>query len=105
MNNQISRIEPASINPSKRIDETQLRRVCLEFESIFIQTMMKAMRNTIPQTTFFGKQWGKEIFESLFDAEICKMVSQKGGLGLGKILYEQMIQKLENQNTYFSKGS
>lgn len=88
-----------SLEP-RQVDERKLEKVCLEFEAIFINQMLKAMRKTIPKTNFFKKESGRELFESLFDSEISKIVSQKGGFGLGKILYKKMIEQIDYRNAF-----
>ncbi len=81
------------------MEERKLEKVCLEFEAIFINQILKAMRKTIPQSGFFKKESGRELFESLFDSEISRIVSQKGGFGLGKILYKKMIEQIDHRHT------
>jgi flagellar protein FlgJ len=87
-------------NNENKVYRNKLEKVCLEFESIFIREMMKAMRKTIPKTGFFGNDSRKEIFESLFDAEISKAISNRGGLGIGKLMYRNMLKKIENKDIF-----
>jgi len=75
----------------KRIDEERLKKACSDFESIFIHQVLKSMRQTVPQTGFFGEGPEKEIFQSFFDQELSKSLAQQGGLGLGNRLYRQMM--------------
>lgn len=96
MNESIIRISNQQVIP-ERVDKNELHKVCQDFESIFIHQMLKAMRKTIPKTGFFGKSSGKELFESFFDIEVGKLISKKGGFGIGKMLYENLIRKVENQ--------
>ncbi len=83
---------------SNRINKNELQKVCQDFESIFIHQMIKAMRKTVPKTGFFGKASGEELFESFFDTELSKVISKKGGFGIGRMLYESFIKRIENHN-------
>jgi flagellar protein FlgJ len=75
---------------SDKADGEKLRKACMDFESIFTQQLMKSMRKTIPASGMFGESSGKTIFESLFDQELGRSLAQQRGLGLGKMVYEQM---------------
>ncbi len=77
----------------KKDDEKRLERVCQEFESLLIHQMMKTMRHTIPETGFLAEGKERKIFQALFDEEISKIASKRGGLGLGKMLYLQMLKR------------
>jgi flagellar protein FlgJ len=74
----------------KKIDEEKLKKACRDFEAIFIQQMLKAMRQTVPESELFGKGPEKDIFQSLFDEEWIRSLAQQGGLGIGKMLYRQV---------------
>jgi Rod binding domain-containing protein len=73
-----------------KVDEKRLEKACQEFESLFIHQMMKTMRQTVPRTGFMGEGKERNIFQALFDEEISKAISKRGGMGLGKMLYQQM---------------
>ncbi|WP_069651058.1 rod-binding protein [Caloranaerobacter ferrireducens] len=72
-------------------DNKELMKVCKEFESLFTHMLLKQMRSTIPDGGLVEKTAARELFEDMYDQEIAKSVSEKGqGIGLAKILYEQL---------------
>lgn len=77
----------------RKIDEKRLEKACQEFESILIHQMMKAMRQTVTTTGFMTEEKERKIFQALFDEEISKVISKRGGLGIGKMLYQQLQQR------------
>ena len=84
---------------SDLIDQKRLQTACQEFEAIFIHQMIKAMRKSIPQTGgWMERGREREIFQTLFDEEISKSISKRGGFGIGKGLYLQMQKKIEERN-------
>lgn len=97
MNGSITKINDQKSIELNRINKEELQRVCRDFESIFIQQMIKVMRKTIVKSGFFGKTIGKDLFESFFDTELSKLISNRDGLGLGKMLYENIIKKIGNR--------
>jgi flagellar protein FlgJ len=70
--------------------EARLRRACLEFESLFVSHMLKAMRKTIPEGGLIGEKNEGRIFKSMFDEKLALEIAQSGGIGLGEMLFEQV---------------
>ena len=71
-------------------DDEALKRVCQDFESIFLNIMLKEMRKTIPRDGFIEKSTAVEVFEDMYSEELSnEMARQDDGLGIAKMLYEQ----------------
>lgn len=68
----------------------QLKNACSEFESLFVNYMMQQMRRTVPEDGLFSRSQAEKIYTGMMDSEIAKSVSHGRGLGLAKIMYEQM---------------
>ena len=76
-------------------DDEALRRVCQDFESIFLNIMLKEMQKTVPEDGFIEKGTGTKIFEEMYLEELSQEMARKDdGLGIAKMLYEQF--KSEN---------
>ncbi len=67
-----------------RKDPEALRAVAREMESLFAYEMVKAMRTTAGGAAS-GKGFGGDVYGSLFDMELAKVISSRG-LGLQEIL-------------------
>ncbi len=76
---------------AQRPDQEKLKRVCADFESIFIRQILQAMRQTLPEGGFIKGGPEKEIFQSLFDEELSKKIAGGRGWGLAKMLYQQLL--------------
>ena len=74
----------------KNKDSEQLKDACREFEAIFLNMMMKQMRNTIPEGGMTEKSYGRETFEEMQDEILAEEMSKGQGVGLAKQLYEQL---------------
>ena len=68
----------------------KLRKATQEFESIFVGYLLKTMRSTIQKSDDAQESFGGDIMDGMFDMEMAKHISQKGGIGIGKMLYRQM---------------
>lgn len=69
-------------------DEDRLKQACREMESVFLHQMIKAMRQTIPNSGLLGGGPGHELYQSLFDMEMSRALARKEGIGLGKVMVE-----------------
>ena len=74
-------------------DDEALKKACSEFETIFIESMIKAMRKTVPEDGLFSGGFGEEIFQEMFDQEIARQMADCKGLGIANTLYNQLNTK------------
>ncbi len=77
--------------------ERQLKKACKDFEAMFTYTLLKTMRRTVPAGGAIGQVAGKDTYEMLMDQKISEEAANRAnGLGLQKILFEQMSRGREN---------
>ena len=74
----------------------RLKTLCQEFEGVFVHSLLKGMRSTLPTGGLLEKGFGSEIVEEMRDLEVSKAVSQQQNLGIAEALYRQLSQ-LEEQ--------
>ncbi|MFW5648239.1 MAG: rod-binding protein [Candidatus Alkaliphilus sp. MAG34] len=88
------------INPLSQTDKTanikhtedpeKLMEVCKEFESIFINMILKQARNTQQIGGFEERSYAREIFEEMQDEQIAQCMAKGQGIGLARELYKQL---------------
>ncbi len=71
-------------------NKERLEKTCQDFESLFVSYMMQQMRRTIPEDGLIGQSQAEKIYTGMLDNEIAKTVSHRQGIGLAKVMYEQM---------------
>jgi peptidoglycan hydrolase FlgJ len=76
-------------------NRNSLKQLCQDFESIFINSLFQEMRKSIPDGGYLEHDLGKDIFQEMMDMEVAGEMSRKGGLGLGRLLYEQLRDKYD----------
>lgn len=70
-------------------EQQKAKQVSTQFEALMVKQMLSAMQGS---TKMFGEGFGGEYFQGMFLDAIAQEVSEQGtGLGLGKMLYEQMM--------------
>ncbi len=75
-------------------EDEALKEATKEFESYFLQTIMKEMRKTIPENDqFIKKSQGEKIFTDMLDEQYAKMSAEQNTVGLADMLYKQMSNK------------
>lgn len=78
-------------------DDERLQATCKQFESVFVNMLMKSMRKTIADGGLIEKSHAREMFESMLDEELSKEVSKEQGIGLAKMMYQQLSKNLESE--------
>ncbi|MFQ5450796.1 MAG: rod-binding protein [Nitrospinaceae bacterium] len=69
--------------------DQELQQLANQFEAIFVNLLLKSMRNTIPKSGFMDS-FSLDMYQSMFDEEVSKEISQEKGMGLSEILYQQL---------------
>ena len=77
------RAEAASA-PNKAIYE-----VASQFEALFVQQMMKSMRDAVPKSDLMNSDH-LDTYQAMADQQMAVNLSQQGGIGLARMLVEQM---------------
>ena len=77
------RAEAASA-PNKAINE-----VASQFEALFIQQMMKSMRDAVPKSDLMNSDH-LDTYQAMADKQMAVSLSQQGGMGIARMLVEQM---------------
>ena len=76
------------------ISEKRLKKACADFESIFINYMLKTMRRAVPQSGT-NKFAGKDIYSTMIDQKVAEDLAKRGG-GIG--LQEMLLRQLKSGN-------
>ena len=83
----------AARNPEKTVD-----KVAEQFESIFINMMLKSMRNATQRSGLMDSQAGR-MYESMFDQEVSLHLAKSGSLGLAEKIKSQIQRNQERLHT------
>jgi len=80
----------AALRSAARADETAaLAPVAKQFESLFVHMMLKAMRDATPRDGLLNSHHS-ESYEQMYDQQLAMELSDHGGLGLARVLIEQL---------------
>jgi Rod binding domain-containing protein len=74
-------------------DDTALRAAAQQFEAMFLQEMMRGMRQATIKSDLMESN-ALDTFEGMFDKEVAMQMAKKGGMGLADMLVQQMKKHL-----------
>jgi len=70
--------------------DAKLKATCQEMEAVFLNLMLKQMRETVPKGNLLGNTQAEQTFTSMLDTELTKNMAKAGGMGLADMLYRQL---------------
>lgn len=71
-------------------DLAGLRKAAREFEGVFLNNLMKAMRRTVPDNELFNSAGPTKFYQQMLDAEMAQgMTGGHGGMGIAEMLVNQ----------------
>lgn len=79
--------------------EAQLKRACRDFESIFLNYILKSARNTLPENNLFENTHESKMYKSMMDEKLAVSVARGKGAGLAPMLYEELSESLPSSDT------
>ncbi|MEM9757744.1 MAG: flagellar assembly peptidoglycan hydrolase FlgJ [Pseudomonadota bacterium] len=74
---------------ARRDGDSSIRDVAAQFESLFVQMMLKSMREATIEGGLFESH-SLESYEQMYDQQLSLELSKSGGIGLADVLVEQL---------------
>ena len=72
----------------------QLAKAAQDFESLFLDMVLKSMRETVQKSGFMDGGNSEEIYRSLLDSEYAKIMAANNGTGLSESIVKQFAKKV-----------
>lgn len=69
---------------------SELYKVCLDFEALFIKQMLNVMRKTVEKNGLLDGGMSEDIFEDMLYDEYAKKMAQTAQFGLAETMYLQI---------------
>src|ERR1700733_13323361 len=99
----IKNISNNLISPKSERDQ-KMMEAAKSFENQFIRQMISEMRKTVPKDEVVPETMADDIFKNQLDDQYADTWTEKGGIGLADVIYEQLQEKYAKP-TEFSKPS
>jgi flagellar protein FlgJ len=86
--------------PAPAADEAErreLRKACAEFESLFMNYLLKEMRSTVPESGLVSGGTAESIYTSMMDAQMAREIAFSRGIGMADLFERQMQASLKKE--------
>lgn len=84
-------------NETEAARSERLRGVTREFETIFLETILRQMRTSTRSTSGNKVGLARETYEGWQDQQFARSISAGSGIGLAEMLYRQLQEAHRNQ--------
>lgn len=82
--NSINKLE------NKAKSDHELQKAAQDFEAVLLNMVLKAMWKTVPKSDLFEKNSATNIYEGLMHSSLSEELASNGGLGIAKVLAQQL---------------
>lgn len=96
------KLTPASVQDPKaglELEKQKLKRACEDFETIMTTYLLKSMNDTVLRTESEAFGSGRDLYEGMMVESVAAQLSHTQGIGLARLLYEQLEPGLEARKT------
>lgn len=92
INQNLVNVKTEQIKTSDFKKKEQLKEVCAGFEAIFLNKMIKSMRESVPKDSLFGESNSMNIYKSMYDQALSDQLSKQStsNIGIKEFLFEQL---------------
>lgn len=85
-------------NPKSEVrnPKSEIRKAAKEMEALFVYELLKVMRETTENLSPESKGLGNETYTGLFDAEVARVMSERG-MGLQEVIVNYLERNLHGK--------
>ena len=87
---------PEGLQP-KEPQNPQVMKAAKQFESLFVNQLVTAMRKTVVKGGIIPESNAERIYESMLDQQYAERVADTQQLGLSKMIYEHLMKSAKNR--------
>ena len=72
-------------------DPERIRYMAREFESLFLNILLKTMRETVPRSGWLDGGRGEDLFGAMLDQEMARASAHGRGLGIAELVLRELL--------------
>ena len=80
---------------AQRREDSALRETAQQFEAMFLQMLLKTMREAVPRSGFMDSD-AVQSYESMYDRELSLHLAQKNSVGIADMLVKSLSRSKNN---------
>jgi peptidoglycan hydrolase FlgJ len=82
----------------KKLEEQKVGKLAEDFESLFLGTLFKSMRQSVQESDLMTSGHGGDLFKSLLDEEYAKLTAANGSTGIASMITRDLMRTIHDQN-------
>lgn len=79
---------------SREGESRSLKEVAADFESLFLNLVLKSMRDTVPKSELLNGGNAEDVYRSMLDSEYAQQMAKLGQTGLAASIEKQLQEKI-----------
>ncbi|MCX6104084.1 MAG: rod-binding protein [Proteobacteria bacterium] len=79
------------VEAPKKEEHPEIRKVAKQFEGLFLNQVVSAMRKTVVKGGMVPESNAERIYQSMLDSEYTEKMTDTQQLGLSQMIYEQLL--------------
>lgn len=91
--NMGSLMQGPSLSKNGKDTPEATKKALVDFESLFINQMLKSMRSTVMKSDLLDGGSGEKMYMDMFDMEISKSMAASGGIGIASMMMKQLAKE------------
>ena len=81
---------PPKADAAGQARDAKLKKACAGFESLFLNQMLKSMRDSVGESDLLGGGHGSKMMQAMLDEKVADEVAEHQGMGIGRALYQRL---------------
>jgi flagellar protein FlgJ len=77
--------------------KADLKKVSMQFESLFTNQLLAAMRKTINKQGLIPESHAEKVYQSMLDQEYAQKMAETEHLGIAKMVYQHLLRTMPGQ--------
>lgn len=79
--------------PTKREEHPEVRKVAKQFEALFVNQMISAMRKTVTKGGLVPESNAERVYQSMLDSQHAEKMADTEQLGLSQMIYDHLLRQ------------
>jgi len=84
--------------------KAELKKAARGFEAVFIRQLLHVMNSTVRNGGMFGEGAAGAIYSDIVENSLADVLSERGVLGIGDMLYRQLVVRIDPHETGAREG-
>ncbi len=82
-----------SVNSLTESKQKEIKKVAQDFEALFLNMMLKSMRQTVAEDKITGGGKAEETYRFLLDQEYSNIAAKRGGVGIASVVEKELLKR------------